>query len=365
MTHPPRIRHLLLTVDYEIFGNGSGDVRQHIVDPTERMARACERHGVPLTVFFEAEEYVAFEQNAARLRASLGYDPAELIRQQVADLARRGHDFQLHLHPQWHGTSLDESGKWRLCREHETVDHLFATQAETSDYIARRQRLVEDLVASSGVRRSVIAYRAGAFSARPGRKLLPALAANGFLFESSVARGLLRRSPHYTLDYRDVTNPKHLWRVADDVGLEQVRGPLWEIPVHSELKRRFRQITPHRLRAKFSRNIPRAQQMDMVDRFANPRRPLQLLKSLLEPVPIKLDFHNMTPSELMGMIRRASWKPDLGPVDVLVLIGHTKEHVDDHSFNRFLARVAADPELKVVTFADIASQLRGEASLPA
>ena len=39
-----RSRQLLLTLDYEIFGNGSGDVRQHMVEPTERMARICERY---------------------------------------------------------------------------------------------------------------------------------------------------------------------------------------------------------------------------------------------------------------------------------------------------------------------------------
>ena len=29
-----RPRFLVLTVDYEIFGNGSGDVRQHVMQPT-------------------------------------------------------------------------------------------------------------------------------------------------------------------------------------------------------------------------------------------------------------------------------------------------------------------------------------------
>ena len=45
-------RYVILSVDYEIFGNGSGDVVQHIIDPTNRMAGACQYHGVPLTVFF-------------------------------------------------------------------------------------------------------------------------------------------------------------------------------------------------------------------------------------------------------------------------------------------------------------------------
>jgi len=53
-------RAICLTVDHEIFGNGTGDVRRHVIEPAERMARSCEMFGMPLTVFFEVEEYLAF-----------------------------------------------------------------------------------------------------------------------------------------------------------------------------------------------------------------------------------------------------------------------------------------------------------------
>ena len=54
------MRYLVLTVDYEIFGIGTGDVRKHVIDPTDQMVRSCDRYGVPLTVFFEVEEYLHF-----------------------------------------------------------------------------------------------------------------------------------------------------------------------------------------------------------------------------------------------------------------------------------------------------------------
>ncbi len=59
-------RQLLLTVDYEVFGNGSGDVRWHIVELTEWMARICEKFGMSLTVFFEVEEFLAFGRERGR-----------------------------------------------------------------------------------------------------------------------------------------------------------------------------------------------------------------------------------------------------------------------------------------------------------
>lgn len=357
-------RKLILTVDYEIFGNGSGDVRQHVVDPTERMARICEKYGFPLTIFFEMEEYLAFKRNREELNRHLSYDPADLISDQVRELASRGHDFQLHLHPQWHEASF-HSGQWKLRTENETVDSLFENKETVSKFIAARKGELEKLVERTGTGlqgeaacgQPVIAYRAGAFSARPGEKLLPALEENGFRFESSVVRGLFREAAHYCLDYRNVDPPNPMWLVTNDVAREDTGGSIWEMPIYSVKRRRFRQLTPSRLKAKFSRNVPREQQKAMVGRFAQPSRPLAMLESLLEPVPIKLDYHNLSPTELMKMIKTAPVPCDPREPDVLVLIGHTKEHIDDAAFDRFISAVAADPNLEVVTFHKIASEL--------
>ena len=110
-------RQIVLSVDYEIFGNGTGDVRQHVTEPAAHMARTLEKFNAPLTVFVEMEEQTAFEVNAAELQRHLGYDPGELIRNQIKELSRRGHDFQLHLHPEWHRCAWAD-GRWLLREAH-------------------------------------------------------------------------------------------------------------------------------------------------------------------------------------------------------------------------------------------------------
>lgn len=351
------MRYLVLTVDYEVFGNGTGDVRRHVVEPTERMARLAERYGAPLTVFFEAEEYLAFERETGQLEPLLGYSPARLMREQVADLSRCGHDFQLHIHPQWHG-AFYAGGKWRLRWDKETVDDLLPTIEDTRCFVLARKALLESLASGNGRGHRVMAYRAGGFSARPGGKLLTALAENGFEIESSLVKGLHRSSPHYALDYRDVRTPQRLWRIGSDVGVEDLDGPLWEIPIYSVMGRRYQQATLRRLRAKFSRHVPQQQQGATVRRFVDPRHPVRVLRSFWEPVPIKLDFHNLGPVQLLRMIDGAGWTGAHGPLDVMVSIGHTKEHIDDQAFERFLALVAADPGVKVVTFSELGRLLR-------
>jgi hypothetical protein len=348
-------RKIIITVDYEIFGNGTGDVRQHVVDATQRMAAVCRRYSAPLTIFFEIEEFMAFERGRVALSEHLGYDPAQLIRDQISSLSAEGHDIQLHVHPQWYGASF-VAGKWQLQPEVETIDALFATADLASDYVRSRKEVIESLLADRSAK-PVIAYRAGAFSARPGARLLAALRENGFHFESSVVRGLHRESGHYSLDYRGVESMEPMWRVSDDVAQEDLEGAVWEVPIYSETKRRYRQLTLSRLKAKFSKNVPKEQQKAMVGRFATPTRPLKMLKMLLEPVPIKLDYHNLSPKDLLRMIRSAPAPTDPALPDVLVLIGHSKEHIDDEGFDRFLAAVAAEPDLDVVTFHEAAADL--------
>ncbi len=77
---PPNKRTLVLTVDYEIFGNGTGDVRQHVTEPTERTCHIAEKFGMPVTVFFKMEEYLLFQQYREALQRLLGYDPAAEMR---------------------------------------------------------------------------------------------------------------------------------------------------------------------------------------------------------------------------------------------------------------------------------------------
>ncbi len=348
-------RHLVISVDYEIFGNGTGDVRQHMTEPTESMARICEKYRVPLTVFFEVEEYLAFERFRREYSAAIGYDAAKLVRDQIVSFASRGHDIQLHLHPQWYNARF-ESNSWSLREDRETVDSLFANQDEANEFIRDRKAAIDELLAEGGSAQRVHVYRAGAFSAQPGKRLLPALVANDIWVDTSVVQGLKRKNEHVSLDYRRAPSAKGPWRVSNDVSIEDPNGDVWEFPIYSVMGRRWQQATFGRLKAKFSKNVPKSRQQAMVKQLGLSRNPFKLARFLMEPVPIKLDFHNLTPQQLLSYIKSAP-KPTNGLPDVLVLIGHSKEHIHDAPFEEFIRRASADPELKVSGFDEIAQMV--------
>lgn len=344
-------RELVISVDYEIFGNGTGDVRQHMTQPTERMARICEAHGAPLTVFFEVEEYLAFERHREELIQSLGYDPAAEIRAQIKSFVQRGHDIQLHLHPEWYGARL-EAGQWALRMDRQTVDSLFEAETEACGYIAERKAVIDEILAEAGSSERVSVYRAGAFSAQPGKKLIGALRANGITIDSSVVQGLTRQNAHVRLDYRNAPCRKGPWRVTNDVAVEDSAGDVWEYPIYSVMGRRWQQATLGRLKAKFSRNVPKHRQKQMVHQLGLSRNPIQLLKFLFQPAPIKLDYHNLTPTKLLSYIRTAPLpKSDLP--DVLISIGHSKEHLHDESFSEFLRLVTQESNVNIVGFGSV------------
>lgn len=356
-------RILLLTLDHEIFGNGSGDVRRHMIEPTQRMARICEGLGMPLTVFFEVEEYLAFDRERDWLCKAWGYSPPAELRTQAVDLVKRGHDLQLHLHPEWVGARF-ESGRWSVRPERPTVDSLFETQEEVSAYIGERKAVIDGFYEAAGSSRRVAAYRCGAFCAQPGRMLLRALAEHGIVIDSSVVKGMLRRDEHVHLDFSAAPAERRHWRVSEDVAVQDETGPVTEIPIYSRMGRRVQQLTPRRLMAKFSGNIPKEKQREMVSQLGMGRTPASIVRFLARRFPIKLDFHNMSASQMLRWIRNAPPAPE-GDLDVIVLIGHSKEHRDDKEFERFLAGVAADPGLEVVSMSQIAERLKSAERSPA
>ncbi len=348
------MRAICLTVDHEIFGNGTGDVRQHMTEPMERMAAACENHGMPLTVFFEVEEYLAFVREREKLAAVLGYDAAAEVRAQAVDLARRGHDLQLHVHPEWVGSSF-ENGSWKLHSDKRTVHSLFSSQAETTEYIRSRKAAVDEFWAEAGSERRVTAFRAGAFCAQPGEHLLPALTANGIVIDSSSVKGMTRNDDQVHLDFRAAPRDRRHWSVSTDVAQEDLNGAVLEIPIYSRMGRRIQQMTPRRLLAKFSGNVPKEKQREMVNQLGMGRSPASVARFLARPFPIKLDFHNMSARQMLRWIKNAPTAP-AGDMDVIVLIGHSKEHRDHANFEAFLAGVAKDPSLEVVSMSDIAER---------
>src|ERR1035437_9316274 len=96
----------IFTIDYEIYGNGEGSLRELVFEPAQNVKRIFEQANVKLVVFVEAAELQKIE--------TVGTDSAiDDIRRQVREFRQAGHEIALHLHPQWFN-AYRENGAWVL-----------------------------------------------------------------------------------------------------------------------------------------------------------------------------------------------------------------------------------------------------------
>ena len=107
-----KMKEIILTIDYELFlGKETGSVKECMIEPTEKLALILEKNGSKMTVFWDILHYyrlLELENNYSELKQD-----RILIEEQILDLARRGHDIQLHLHPHWLDAKYENS-KWNF-----------------------------------------------------------------------------------------------------------------------------------------------------------------------------------------------------------------------------------------------------------
>ena len=103
--------HLALVDDWELSGNGSGDVRELQFEPMRKLVDIYQTCGIHGSFNVEVMQQLSFRQNEAthpELKTL-----ADEWDENVRETFRRGHDVQLHLHPQWLNATY-AGGKWKL-----------------------------------------------------------------------------------------------------------------------------------------------------------------------------------------------------------------------------------------------------------
>ena len=173
------MKTLLFTLDYELYGNGSGDVFKHIIEPTDKILGIVEKYNAKLTIFFEVIEYWKLKEEWESGNR-MGYDrnPIEAMERQLKRAFEYGHDIQLHLHPQWVDAFWTENGwkvnleKWRL------GDYEGTGENSLLCLLQRGKETIEKLL-GNGYNCEVL--RAGGYNVQPSDELSSAMRLAGLL----------------------------------------------------------------------------------------------------------------------------------------------------------------------------------------
>lgn len=215
---------LILSNDWELFGDGSGDFfelqQQRLID----LMQVAEPFGAKLTVFAEMGQQWAHQQiaNESGWARAIVHGWNESLRQAVS----RGHDVQVHLHPQWLDAQHDD-GQWQLDLERVAVSGL--SSDEFCRLLTRARTELETLLCPLRPSYRAQLFRAGLFCIEPSAGPIAALRAAGFQGDSSVTRGLYDPRRY---DFRQTPHAYVPWKVAADSILhEDPEGDLLELPI--------------------------------------------------------------------------------------------------------------------------------------
>ena len=221
------MKHLILTLDYELYGDGSGNVFEHIIKPTERILTIAEAYNARLTIFFEVIEYWRLKEQWYNGN-HMGYaeNPITAIEEQLRDAYARGHDIQLHLHPHWvnaywHDNHwIVDNSCWRLS---------VLPQVEIAELLKKGKQTIENILGADEFHCNV--FRAGGYNIQPSENVVKAMQSSGFIADTSIYPGGNECGSLSRYNYSIISYEKGIWYCGDNLEMEVEKSDIIELPI--------------------------------------------------------------------------------------------------------------------------------------
>ena len=189
--------YLALTDDWELRGDGSGDMGAIQLEPMRRLASIYEKNGARGSFFVEVMQqrtFRRFQSEYPELKTL-----ADDWEAQVKDVYQRGHDIQLHIHPQWTRAEYQE-GSWKLTGRWSILDY---SPEEADQLIQESKNFLEDLLRPVNPDYRCLAFRAGAWCVAPSPHILSQLSKAGIVLDASIVEGIHIHTRNLQLNYKN------------------------------------------------------------------------------------------------------------------------------------------------------------------
>ena len=222
--------NILFHDDWEIYGDGTGDPEILMFDPANRLMDICDSYGAKYTFFVE----IGQQLNMLSRPGTKWHKYAVKWEKIVKDAISRGHDVQLHLHPQWIG-AFWENGRWQLNLSEWHSGYV--NPDLLTDWIGKGKLYLENLLRSTDKDYRVLSFRAGGWFCQPSNGLYLALRKNGIICDISVMKGRYRKyEGGKVVDFRNAVSCYEPWEVdPENFAREQTGSGVWELPVFTEI----------------------------------------------------------------------------------------------------------------------------------
>ena len=321
----------IFTIDYEIYGNGEGSLRELVFDPVEQLQETFGQRNERFVVFVEAAELEKIEEH----KADEGISD---VRRQIRQLHTQGVEIGLHLHPQWYNARY-ENEKWLL--DYGEYNLCTLPRHRIEHVVGKGISYLRDVLGEPDF--TPCSFRAGNWLLQPTETAAAVLAEAGVRIDSSVFKGGLQRN--HRLDYRPALKNGYYWPFGDDVNVPAPDGALMEIPTHTVMAPFWKMLTGKRIGL---------QRKSLSSSQSSGSRFNRLLDYLRPWYPLKFDFCRMTLDELISMIDGVIREDRKSPATYrpLVAIGHSKDLLDFSAIELFLPYLK-ERNIRITTFRDV------------
>jgi hypothetical protein len=324
---------LIITADYEVFGNGSGDVVTCMVNPTKNLLDICDAAKAKLTIFMDVCELWAFEEVEKNGLWDLDYSPSEKIKSQLIEAVKNGHDVQLHFHPQWLDYKYLGKGNWSLNHDKWRLPSL--DEEEIDSLFRRGKQTLEELL--QPIRKDYVCnvFRAGGWCIQPEEIILNSMRKHGFKIESSVAVGVSNHQKDRFFDFSSAPDLPQ-WTIDNEV-TKQGDGAILEVPIFTAQMDGIKRSSF--LAKRFQRNIPmKPAGCSGFAETSTKKSKLSKVADLLKNQRSMFNFSDATTAEEMQWFVEQARKKyqDREESIPLVVIGHPKTFANEKELKEFL-----------------------------
>jgi len=366
----PKI-HLALTDDWELRGNGSGDMRQIQFNAIRELQRIYNTYGVRSTFNVEVMQQLTHRKRQGEF-PELGR-LADEWDEHVRDAFKSGQDIQLHVHPQWSDARY-EGGRWTLSGDWSLPNY----DAETAhEMLSASKKYLEDLLRPVDPAYKVVSFRAGSSSIAPSDFALGLLVRLGLVFDMSIVGGLRVNTRNLSMDYTycDEDLLPFYPRMDDARKVSEKVEPIVCVPIfHFHLSRAqaTRQVLAkmgQKVRGKLANGDKRGAPGDKfaVDEWAEIGRSSRLARlydKAIKPCLAgkhsvadigQLDYPGL--QAMIAAIRKRGRSTGLAEVPI-ILTNHSKDIKDFSAIERFVSEASKAADIRFVTLTQLAENLR-------
>ncbi|MDR0794586.1 MAG: hypothetical protein LBE79_00800 [Tannerella sp.] len=302
--------NLFLTFDYELpLGGWTVSPESALIEPTQKILALCDKLQVHAVFFVDVLCMIRFR----RLENNT-FEKA--VRKQLAEIVEKGHDIQLHLHPHWFTSGL-ENGKYQPSKDFRLADFC---PHEIADMVVQGIAYLNEIAKPVNPDYSCVAFRAGGLNLENSPVFFQILSENGIRIDSSLCHGYYYASEISTVDHNNLPNQANWYFKNGKYNVPATSG-IYEIPIAGKSKSVFE--IPTWIKVKIHKDRMPENRGKMIHRDAQ----LSFRKKLRKALSARmLSFDNYTYSTrfLMRILHHNIKCFGRQPVINLAIISHPK-----------------------------------------